>query len=187
MVEIQQSEELAELIRFYGKWRTIYSQAGKAPRDEPDWEGGRLWFRNGYPHPDWTAFLIEPKPNGFEVLRASTERRIDPVLSPQGFFSRLEVAGKFIIAKIGNYLRIDSRMDPISWSWEDAGVAPEVEELISSEREVKYRLRNDPDTYFIMALGDRPYSHILPLTYDQLTQELLHGFPENVASAANST
>jgi hypothetical protein len=185
--EIQQSDELAELLQFYGKWRAIYSQAGKAPRDEPEWEDGRLWFRDGYPHPDWTAFVLEPTGDGFEVVRASTERRNDPVMNPEGYFSRLEVAGKFIIAKIGNYLRIDSRLDPTSWAWEDSGTPPEVEELIVSERKVTYRLRSDPDTYFIMTVGDRPYAHILPLTYGELTRELLSGFPDHVTSAPDST
>jgi hypothetical protein len=185
VMDFQQSNELAELMRYHEKWSTISAKAGKAPRDEPDWEDGRLWFRDGYPHPDWSAFVIEPKEEGFEVYRASTERRVDPVLSLQGYFSRLDVAGKFIIAKIGNYLRINSRLDPISWQWEDAGLAPEVEELIYSDREVTYRLRNDPATYCIMALGDRPYSHILPLTYGRLTRELLHGFPVDVISVAD--
>jgi hypothetical protein len=107
-------------------------------------------------------------------------------LSSQGFFSQLEIAGKFIIAKIGNYLRIDARLDPTSWSWEDEGSDPEVEERISNDSEVTYRLRHYPDAYAIMTLGDRPYSHILPLTYGELTQELLHGFPENVIAVADS-
>lgn len=164
----------------YNVWRGIYARMGKASRDEPDWEGNQIWFRDGYPHPDWSAFVIAKRGEGFDLLQASTERRSDAVMSHQGFFSRLEDAGKFIIAAIGDYLRIDLRMDPVSWIWMDLGLAPNVEETIVSDSEVTYRLRDDHEVYSVMALGDRPYSHLLPMSYSELNQVLLQGFPDEV-------
>ena len=102
-------------------------------------------------------------------------------MSYQGFFSRLEDAGKFVIAAVGDYLRIARRLDPIAWKWMDEGLAPEVEEFISSDSDVRYQLRSNPDAYFVITLGDRPASHILPMTYEQLTEQLLQGFPEDTA------
>lgn len=184
MTDIAEAEGFAELIKHYDLWRRVYATAGKAPRNEADWKDGNLWLRDGYPRPDWRAFVIQPQAGGYKVFRATTERRDDPAMSPQGFFSRLQDAGKFVIAAVGDYLRIDRRLDPISWAWQDSGSDPAVEELIASDREVTYRLRGNSDAYCIMTLGDRPYSHVLPLTYDRLTNLLLEGFPEDVVAAA---
>jgi len=185
MSDFADSAAVSELMRHYGKWRSIYALAGKPSRDEPRWDDeGRLWLSYGYPHPDWTAFVIEPQLDGYKLFRASTERRNEPVLSPQGFFSRLDVAGKYVIAKVGNYLRIDCRMDPVTWAWEDAGLEDRVGEVVYSDREVKYFHSSDENNYFVMTLADRPYSHILPLTYDDLNSLLLMGFPEHVTCAA---
>ncbi|EUA39686.1 hypothetical protein I549_3914 [Mycobacterium avium subsp. avium 2285 (R)] len=37
-----------------------------------------------------------------------------------------------------------------------------------------------------MTRGDTPYSHILPLSYDELNASLLEGFPDNVVSRFKS-
>jgi hypothetical protein len=184
MTDVADPAGIAELIERYNMWRTIYTRAGKPARNEPQWVDGSLWLRDGYPHPDWSAFVIQPEASGYKVLRASTERRIDPVLSYQGFFSRLQDAGKFIIAAVGDYLRIERRLDPIAWRWQDAGLDPAVEELVKSDDEVTYRLRQNSDAYCVMTLGDRPYSHLLPLTYDELTDVLLQGFPDDLVAGA---
>ncbi|WP_155948668.1 hypothetical protein [Mycobacterium sp. URHB0044] len=151
-----------DLVEHYNGWRAIYRRAGKPPRNEPAWVDGALWLRDGYPHPDWTAFVIEPQVDGFKVYQASTERRIEPVLSYQGFFSRLQDAGKFVIAAVGDYLRIHCRLDPISWIWMDQGLHPGVEEDVMSDSEVRYRLRSDHGVYCIMMLGDRPVATSCP-------------------------
>ncbi|WP_237052042.1 hypothetical protein, partial [Mycobacterium avium] len=63
---------------------------------------------------------------------------------------------------------------------------PKVDAQIESDRIVKYVLRSDPQSYFIMTRGDTPYSHILPLPYDELNASLLEGFPDNVVSRFKS-
>lgn len=165
-------------LQHYNAWRNIYGRFGKPPRDEPDWQDGGLWLRDGFPNPDWSAFVIERTGNGYDLLQATTERRSDPVTSHQGYFSRFEDAGKYVIAAIGDYLRIDRRLDPVSWTWDDEGVPPGVEEIVSSDSRVTYRLREDHEVYCVMARGDRAYSHLLLLTYEDLGQMLLNGFPE---------
>jgi hypothetical protein len=175
--------DIAELARRYDGWRKIYGYAGEAPPDAADWDDGRLYFRFNYPYPDWWAYILEATGDGrYRVLRASTERSAVPVETSKGIFARLEDAGKFIIYEIAESLRIDCRLEPLSWKWDDAGLDPLVDVNIESDRVVKYSLRSDPSAYFIMTRGDMPYSHILPLSYDELDAELLDGFPEGVMS-----
>jgi hypothetical protein len=187
MVDMDKSPDIAELVAHYNKWRRIYGYAGKTPPDKPDWENGRLYFRDGYPYPDWSASILEVTPDGtYRVLHASTERRQTPIESPRGTFSRIEDAGKFIVYKAATSLMIACFMDPLSWRWDDAGLDPQVDAHIQSDRVVKYVLRNNPDAYFIMTRGDMPYSHLLPLSYDELDAVLLEGFPESVTSRLNA-
>ncbi|VAZ76535.1 hypothetical protein LAUMK4_03019 [Mycobacterium persicum] len=181
--DIDDKPGVIELLDRYEKWRRIFSYSGKAPPDIPDSEGGRLYFRRGYPHPDWSAYVLERTPDDdYRVLHATTERLQTPVESSEGRFSRIQDAGKFIIYKTATSLMISCWMDPLSWKWHDAGPDPRVDARIESDRVVKYVLRSDPDAYCIMSLGDMPYSHILPLSYDELDALLLEDFPESVTS-----
>lgn len=63
-----------ELIDQYDKWRAAYERAGQPAPNEPDWEGGRLYFRIGYPYPDWRAFIVDDTNGRCELLNASIER-----------------------------------------------------------------------------------------------------------------
>lgn len=178
-----ENPDVGELLRRFENWRLICHLVGVAPWDQSDWEDGRLYFRYGYPHPGWWAYLVKAEGNGeYRVLRASTERRLTPVESSEGIFSRFQDAGKFVIYKVGTHLRSALRMEMIGPKWNAAGLDPQVEAQIESDQVVKYVLRSDPDAYLIMALGDMPYSHLLPLSYDQLDDVLLDGFPEGVQS-----
>ncbi|BCO37293.1 hypothetical protein BMW24_013145 [Mycobacterium heckeshornense] len=175
--------DVVELVDHYNKWRRIYGYAGKSAPDEVDWEDERLYFRYGYPYPDWWAYIVEATADGnFRCLRASTERRATPIESTEGTFARLQDAGKYTVYEVAETLRIDCRMEPISWKWDDAGLDPEVDAHVQSDQVVKYVLRSNPQAFFIMTRGDMPYSHILPLSYDELDAILLDGFPEDVTS-----
>jgi hypothetical protein len=175
--------EIDELLRRYESWRWICHYAGNAPWDPADTENGRLHFRYGYPHPDWWGYVIEGVQNGgYRVLYVSTERRTTPVESSQGVFSRVQDAGKFIIYKVGTYLRSAQRMEMIGPKWRSAGLDPQVDAQVESDEVVRYVLRSNPDAYFVMTLGDMPYSHILPMSYHELDAVLLEGFPESVTS-----
>ncbi|MGB8391475.1 hypothetical protein [Mycobacterium sp.] len=187
MILKEDDPDVAELLARYSKWRRIYGYAGESPPDEANWESGRLFFRFGYPHPDWWAYVLEGTGDGrYRVLRVSTERSITPIESSKGNFARIQDAGKFMIYEVAESLRISCRLEPLSWKWDDAGLDPQVEAHIESDRVVKYVLRSNPDAYFIMTRGDMPYSHILPLSYDELDALLLDGFPESVTSRLNA-
>jgi hypothetical protein len=178
---------ISEMVFRYNRWRQIYGYVGEPSPGEADWDSGRLYLRFGYPHPDWWAYILEGTDDGrYCVLRASTERTIAPVESSEGIFARIKDAGKFLIYEVAESLRINCRLDPLSWKWDDAGLDPQVEAQIESDRVVKYVLRSNPDAYFIMTRGDMRYSHILPLSYDELDAELLEGFPESVTSRLNA-
>jgi len=178
--------EVGELIARYDKWRRIYGYAGKSSSapDEPTLEDGRLHFRNGYPLPDWTGYIIEETSNSeFRVLRASTERRNEPVEAEQAVFSRLHDAGKFILYEIATSLRVESRLSSITQKWRAEGLDPRVSKNVISQGHAKYALRSDPSVYFIAyAGGIQPYNHILPLSYDELDDVLLEDFPAMVTT-----
>lgn len=178
--------DIAELLVRYSAWRRIYSYAGQPPPDEADWEAGRLFFRFGFPHPDWWAYVLEASTGEYTVSRISTERSVVPIESPKGNFSRIQDAGKFMIYEVAESLRIDCRLEPLSWKWDDEGLDPRVDVQIKSDQEVRYALRDNPDAYFVMTRGDIPFSHILPLSYDELDASLLDGFSDSVIAKVNA-
>jgi hypothetical protein len=186
-MDVDQSDpEIVELIARYNKWRRIYRYAGKSSSapDEPDFENGRLWFRDGYPLPDWTAYIIEGTVNReFRVLRASTERRNTPAEAQEAVFSRIQDAGKFILYKVATSLRVESHLPSITQKWRAEGLDHRVDKTIISEDQARYTLRSDPSIYFIAYSGGiQPYNHVLPLSYDELEEVLLEDFQPAVTS-----
>jgi hypothetical protein len=175
-----------ELLARYNKWRRIYLYTGKASSapDEPDFEDSRLYFRRGYPLPDWSAYIIEVTAgNEFRVLRASTERRNTPAEAEEAVFSRLHDAGKFILYKVATTLRSETGLESITQKWRAEGLDARVDKVIISADAAKYSLLSDPTTYFIAYSGGiQPYNHILALSYDELDDVLLEGFDATVIS-----
>jgi hypothetical protein len=133
-----------ELIDRYEKWRRIYSYADKPARDEPAWEDGRLNFRNGYSHVDWSSYVIEPKDKGYDVLRITRERRNDPLEVLAGYFSHLEDAGKYIMWYIGESLRMRCWLTPITRLWRAEGLDPRVRQISVDKYVSKFELIEDP-------------------------------------------
>jgi hypothetical protein len=174
---------LEELLGRYEKWRQIYAYAGKPAMDEPYLGSGRLLFRAGYPFPGWTAYVIEAKDGGYNVLRATTERRNEPLETLRGFFSSLNDAGKYVISNIGDSLRIDLRIDPIYWTWEDSGLDPRVIQTSVGQFVSKFELKENPSRYFVLQAGGiQPENQLLPLTYDELDELLVDGLPDSILS-----
>lgn len=173
----------AQLIRRYEKWRRIYSYAGQPAPDAPEWADGRLNFREGYPYEDWTAYILEPKDTGYQVLRATTERRNEPLEGIVGYFSHLEDAGKYILWEAAVGVRVTLRLPSISQAWRAAGLDPRVKQTSLDTYVSKYELKDDPSRYFILQVGGvQPENRLLPLTYDELDSVLLEGMPESVTS-----
>jgi hypothetical protein len=184
VTDLRDSGEYQELIDRYTKWRSAYVRAGKTAPNEPDWDGGRLYFRLGYPYPDWRAFIIEKTADGHQVLGASTERSTVVTEGWKATFSRLEGAGKFVIATIADYLRIECRAQPIALKWRTEGLDPRVLKEELPDALAKYSLSTDPDDYMIAtARGIKPEHHVLPLTYDELNEVLSDGLSNDVVQA----
>lgn len=176
-------DDFAELISRYRKWRRIYSNAGQPAPDEPEWESGRLNFRSGYPYEGWTAYILEPKDSGYEVLRATTERRTEPSENPLAFFSHVEEAGKYIIWKSAVGVRVALRLPSVSQAWRAEGLDPRVKQISLDTYVSKYELKDDPSRYFVLRAGGvQPENRLLPLSYDELDALLLAGMPESVTS-----
>lgn len=182
----QGDPEVIELIARYNKWRRIYRYAGKASSapDEPAVENGRLYFRRGYPLPDWTAYVVEATGGGeFRVLRVSTERRNTPVEALEAIFSRIQDVGKYLLYKVATSLRVEIRLQSITQKWRAEGLDQRVDKGVVSAEQAKYSLRSDPAIYFIAYSGGiQPYNHILPRSYDELDEILLDGFQSSVTS-----
>jgi hypothetical protein len=176
--------EYDELIGRYDSWRDAYTRAGKPAPNEPDRENGRLYFRIGYPYPDWRAFIIEKTDLVYQVLSASTERSTKVTEGWKADFSRLEDAGKYIIATIADYLRIECRADPTAWKWRAAGLDPQVQKEDLPDGLARYSLLRDPSIYMITnARGIKPEHHVLALSYEDLRRALADGLPDGVAPA----
>src|SRR3954468_19840600 len=111
-----------ELLDQYSKWRDAYVLAARPAPNEPDWENGRLYFRIGYPYPDWRAFIIDETDGEDQVLNASTERSSIVTEGWKAPFSRLEDAGKYITATVADYLRIECGAEPIALRWRAEGL-----------------------------------------------------------------
>ncbi len=183
-------QSVLELIGRYRRWRRIYhltGNSGSSP-DEPDWENGKLYFRRGYPYPEWSAYVIEASDVGaFYVLRASSEHRNAAVEMPEVEFSRFEDAGKYIIYKTVSNLRVECHMESIARSWRADGLDEQVVKIPIASDRAKYMLQSDPAVYFIaFAGGIQPYNRILTLSYDELEIQLQRGFPASILSQSTS-
>jgi hypothetical protein len=184
MMDHREPRDHQQLIDRYNKWRDAYVSAGKTAPNEPDWENGRLYFRIGYPYPEWRAFIIGEANGGFDVLSASTERSTVTTEGWKGKFSRLEDAGKFVIATIADYLRIGCSAEPIAMKWRTEGLDPRVRKEELPEGLAKYSLASDPDVHMIATVrGIKPEHHVLPLSYDELNQVLADGLSDAIVQA----
>lgn len=174
---------LDKLISRWQRWRRIYTSAGQPAHDEPRWEAGRLHLRHGYPLPGWTSYIVDPADGGYYVLTATTERRNSPLEASAGFFTDADDVSKYIIWTLGETLRMNRRLDPIAWAWEDSGLDARVRWTPRAEFVSKYELIADPSRYFILRTGGiQPENRLLPLTYDELVDQLLDGMPEELRS-----
>lgn len=174
-----------ELLSRYEKWRRIASGAGQTVPDEPAWEGRRLYLRYGYPHPDWTGYIIEPTASGgYQISTVTTERRNEPAEYPEAYFSRLEDAGKYLIWRNGESVRMRVGLRPLTQIWREEGLDARVNQVSLDTYVSKFELKSDPARYFILyqAGGIQPENRLLPLTYDELDTVLQKGMPTSLTS-----
>jgi hypothetical protein len=185
-----------ELMYRYEAWRQRWaSLTGNEPsRDSPELADGRLWFRDGYPHPDWTAWVIEPNDIGYLVKRVTTERTNTPRISVEAVYSRLDDAGKRLIVHIGDLLRVNCGAEPLYRRWQRSGLSDDLEKGAADERVSefiaeynnispdvvrqllhKYSLKLELEHYAYLPSSDEPISRILTLSYGELDSMLMDG------------
>lgn len=125
----------AEIFRFYEPWRKAANLGGIGPYDEPDWDGGRLYFRSDYSAKvqqwpewanvgEWGAWIIAPTPEGdFGVLHSLLhERASQRSESLEAVFSHSVDAGKYVILQIGDSLRGHLGLQTLFVRWDDRGL-----------------------------------------------------------------
>lgn len=174
---------VSDFLSEYEKWRQIYTYAGTPPRDEPDWEAGRLYLREGYPYPGWLGYILDASEGGYRVFTVTTERRNEPFESLAATFSDIDDAGKYIVWKVGSYLRIDLGLPSLTQRWTHEGLDHRVQVERLAEFESKFELKDDPARYFVIRMGGvQPENRLLPMTYEELDALLLEGMPESVLS-----
>lgn len=182
--DIAQEPGVAEFIARYEEWRRIYSRVDRPARDEPTLDDGRLNLRYGYPHMDWTGYVIELKDGLYQVSTVTTERRNEPAEYPVALFSDFGDAGKYILWAIAITPRQALGLPSISQAWREDGLDPRVKQTSLDTYVSKFELKSDPTRYFVMlrAGGVQPENRLLPLTYDELDLVLQEGMPESVTT-----
>lgn len=185
-----------EVAERYETWRDRWvSAVGKDPsRNVPELLDGSLWFRNGYPYPDWTAEVIRPSQFGYLVLSATTERRSSPYIAVEAVFSRLEDAGKHVLTLIGDMLRLECKLEPVYRQWQRSGISAALQKSVADQQVVefiatyngvsrdvvervmhKYSVRAMPSSYAHLSSSDEPTSRVLTMSYDELDATLADG------------
>ncbi|MCV7198381.1 hypothetical protein [Mycobacterium angelicum] len=207
--------EYATVIRYYELWRRITQSTGNAPDDPPDWESGRLYFRSEYATQvaewpkakefgDWTAWIIEPTQEGHYIVLRSLKherasRRSEEI---EAVFSQVSAAGKYIIAHVGNCLRLDLNLDPLVKSWDLSGqnsqlvirlahktvvdymlqIRPNTDREFAEKYLKRYSSLNAPASFCYAFSAKQKYLQILTMTFQQLNASLLNGMPVSITS-----
>lgn len=187
---------LETLLDHYDAWRRRWAllTGRDSSRNAPDLSDGQLWFRDGFPHPDWTARIIQSSNVGFAVCRATTERTTSPRISADAVFSHFEDAGKFLIAHFGDMLRRECNLEPRLREWRRSGLSDElcksdsdqsVVDFIADFNDIgqgdiqrlvhQYSVKAEPDRRAYLASSEEPRSRVLTLTYNQLDAVLADG------------
>lgn len=168
----------SDFTKRYDHWRELYSRAGKPGPQEAVWEGSRLLLREGYPYEGWGGYIIEPRGSEYAVLDVTTERRVEPLESPLGYFSLFELAGKYIIWNIGENLRVRSRIPSLELTWGPASLSPGVRAIPIAKYETRYELIDAPQKYIVIRSGGiQPENRLLTMSYDDLDRALEEGLP----------
>ncbi|WP_197380554.1 hypothetical protein [Mycolicibacterium mengxianglii] len=130
-------DKLSVVVSNLDHWSTSWNNLTGTPEwDSPVVVGSRIWFRRGYPHPDWSAFGIDISAGVATVLRLTTERRSAPLTSVVATFTDLGDAGKYVIATVADFLRTNSGLDPIHWEWKRLGVDDRIDITSASDEDI---------------------------------------------------
>lgn len=186
-----------ELVARYDDWRRRWVVVA----GEQEWRPhqvaqDRLWFRGGYGRKEWAGFVLYKSPAGYVVSRVTAERRAIPSTVVEAVFSASEDAGKYIIARIGDWLRMKIGATPLAQSWKSIGAdvqltggepADDVVDYIAgscgvASDMVRKSVRclsvgSDPVRCAVLGRGSEEFSGVLLLSYDDLDASLSEGLP----------
>jgi hypothetical protein len=192
-----------DIVRYYDIWRRIVGRTRNVTYGPAEWEHGRLYFRSDYleEHGDWAAWVIDPTHDGlYNVLSSRVpERSNDRHEHVEATFSRLDDAGKYIVAQLGNSARMGLRLASLAIQWDDSGLGPLIEVTgadsaavdyllrvqpstvrhVAEEQLQVYRLREDPGIYAFAFPSKEPYMHVLAVSFEELNRSLLDGIPDS--------
>jgi hypothetical protein len=203
-----------DIVQRLNHWRSIQQRLGAPAYDEPTWENGSLNFRNGYVEGfqkwvhweetgDWSAYIIEPNPKGFINAKQSLkgERATKRSTHVRVAFGRFEDAAKYVIARVGNALRVSLGLPSNFIKWDENGLDPRVRigdvtpEQLDYMREIcvgirpglleqhlrRYFVADSPDAFALPLPSEIPLMNVLPMTLDELDALLTEGMPQDVA------
>lgn len=208
-------EGLSEVVGHYDLWRKIANAVGKTDYDGPDKQDGRLYFRSDYSEKlnkwpqweeqgNWGAWIIAPTSEGYFCVLSSLkhERETQRDEDIKVLFSNFSDAGKYIILRIGDSVRVDLRLKTQFVKWDDQGLDsriliepanPEVIDFLNreypalkegfAERYLKrYAFEDHPRSYGFAFPEDEPRMQVLSLSFDELTAALLEDMPDSITS-----
>ena len=169
-----------------------------------------MYFRSGYTegitrYPrwdqsgEWSAYIIEPSDRGYALVlhSAKGERDTQHKERVRVAFTRVEDAGKFIIAAIGNSIRVKTGLDSVVAQWRDREVDTRIQRAKTTPEQLSFMLdvcvgiqpgflekhleqfylQELPSIYALPLPSEVSLMNILPLTYDQLDELLARGLP----------
>lgn len=181
MMSVECDADVDEFIHRYNHWRAIYARTEKPAPDSPLVKNGRLVMTHGYPHEGWVGYVIECREGRWDVLSVTTERLVEPRESLEASFSSFNLAGRYIIWKIGGDVRVTCRVTSLRLLWEPQTLASGVRAVPLAKFETRYELVADPNTYMIVhAGGIQPENRLLVMNYDELDRALEDGLPASV-------
>ncbi|AKS35377.1 hypothetical protein AFA91_29610 [Mycolicibacterium goodii] len=198
---------ISEVIDELNYWRRIQRHLGLIEYDEPDSDGKRLYFRSGYQegldwkhwrqYGEWSAYIIESTNDGCYLVKHSTkgERSADRVERVQAVFTRFDDAGKYIVGRMGNAVRVDLGMESVIVRWEHDGADPrlKIEDPTADqlrfmsdvcagikpgtfERHLRrFSLVADPEIYALPVPSQIPMMNVIPLELEDLRLILTKG------------
>ena len=167
MDEQASAEPYAAVFARVNRWIEIAEAAGAAPtivlHDAPN----QIVIGS-------LLYTIELRSAGYLVL---TQERNDPTVD--GVFGRFDDMAKYLIAEAGDRARRQLRLPPKDSEWDKLGMDPRVEvEVNGYDRTLS--LPGEPDSTVTMSyIPATVFSHILPLTIEELEAELREGIPES--------
>jgi hypothetical protein len=207
-VRAQDDPDFVSISAHLDNWRSVQRTLASDVYDDPDWENGRLYFRNGYQQGvetwkhwkergDWTAYVIEATTHGYTSVLFSSkgEREAHRFERVEAAFTRPVDAGKFVLARVGNMLRVSMGLDSLSVRWRRQGNdprmrtdSPSADQLnymlqicagiqpgLLEQHLLRYSLADRTEVHALPLPSQAPMMNVLPLTFDELEALLLEG------------